>query len=80
MQARRDFLKLATTLSGQRKRQGGQRQKREDVAWFDCDSFYLSSACYVHGAGYTHATCGIIFPVNLDEQAFLRRLASNLFA
>jgi hypothetical protein len=42
--------------------------------------FYLSSPCYVPGAGYTRATCGTVFPMNLDEQTFLRRLASNLIA
>jgi hypothetical protein len=42
--------------------------------------FYLSSPCYVSGAGYTRATCGTVFPMNIDEQTFLRRLASNLIA
>lgn len=42
--------------------------------------FYLSSPCYVPGAGYTRATCGTVFPLNLDEQDFLHRLASNLIA
>jgi hypothetical protein len=42
--------------------------------------FYLSSACYVPGVGYTRASCGTVFPMNLDEQIFLRRLASNLIA
>jgi hypothetical protein len=42
--------------------------------------FYLSSPCYVSGAGYTRASCGTIFPMNLDEQRFLSRLASNLIA
>jgi hypothetical protein len=40
--------------------------------------FYLSSPCYVQGAGYTRASCGTVFPMNLDEQRFLSRLASNL--
>ena len=42
--------------------------------------FYLSSPCYVPGAGYTRASCGTVFPMNLDEQTFLRRLALNLIA
>jgi len=42
--------------------------------------FYLSSPCYVPGAGYTRASCGTVFPMNLDEQRFLSRLASNLIA
>jgi len=42
--------------------------------------FYLSSPCYVPGSGYTRASCGTVFPMNLDEQTFLRRLASNLIA
>src|SRR5208283_3727736 len=42
--------------------------------------FYLSSTCYVSGAGYTHATCGLIIPGNFEEQTFLRRLASTLIA
>lgn len=41
---------------------------------------YLASPCYVPGAGYTRASCGTVFPMNLDEQTFLRRLASNLIA
>jgi hypothetical protein len=40
--------------------------------------FDLSSPCYVPRAGYTRATCGTIFPLNLDEQTFLFQLASNL--
>jgi hypothetical protein len=40
--------------------------------------FYLSSPCYVAGSGYTRASCGTVFPMNLDEQQFLSRLASNL--
>jgi len=42
--------------------------------------FYLSSPCYVPGMGYTRASCGTVFPMNLDEQRFLSRLASNLIA
>lgn len=42
--------------------------------------FYLSSPCYVPGVGYTRASCGTVFPMNLDEQIFLRRMASNLIA
>jgi hypothetical protein len=42
--------------------------------------FYLSSPCYVPGSGYTRASCGTVFPMNLDEQTFLRRLASSLIA
>jgi hypothetical protein len=42
--------------------------------------FYLSSACYVPGVGYTRASCGTVFPMNLDEQTFLCGLASNLIA
>lgn len=42
--------------------------------------FYLSNPCYVPGAGYTRASCGTMFPMNLDEQTFLHRLASNLTA
>ena len=42
--------------------------------------FYLSRPCYVPGAGYTRASCGTVFPMNLDEQRFLSRLASNLIA
>ena len=41
---------------------------------------YLASPCYVPGAGYTRASCGTVFPMNLNEQTFLRRLASNLVA
>ena len=42
--------------------------------------FYLSSPCYVPAAGYTRASCGTVFPMNLNEQKFLSRLASNLIA
>jgi hypothetical protein len=40
--------------------------------------FYLSSAGYIPGKGFSLMRSGTVFPLNLNEQSFLRRLASTL--
>jgi hypothetical protein len=40
--------------------------------------FYLSSPCYVPGIGYVRGTCATLFPLNLEEQPFLRQIAEKL--
>jgi hypothetical protein len=39
--------------------------------------FYLSSASYVPGMGYTPTNSGGVFPLDLTEQALLSRLAGR---
>lgn len=48
---------------------------RPSVAGF---LFYLSSVAYVPGKGYSPMRSGTLFPLNLDEQRFLHRLATVL--
>lgn len=40
--------------------------------------FYLSSVAHVPGRGYAPMRSGTVFPLNLAEQPFLRRLAGSL--
>ena len=47
--------------------------------WVSGFIFYVSSASYVPEIGYTPTNSATIFPLNLDEQAFLHRLASTLY-
>jgi hypothetical protein len=52
------------------------RMHRHSVSAF---IFYISSASYVPGKGYTLSNSGTIFPLDLGDQAFLRRLANALY-
>jgi hypothetical protein len=40
--------------------------------------FFMSTAVYVPGRGYSSQNSGTVFPLNLKEQLFLRRLAHSL--
>jgi hypothetical protein len=47
--------------------------------WVSGFIFYVSSAAYVPGMGYTPTNSATVFPLNLAEQAFLSRLAHTLY-
>ena len=56
-----------------------QQLARMQRTWVSGFIFYVSSASYVPGKGYTAAKSGTIFPLNLADQKFLSRLASSLY-
>jgi hypothetical protein len=55
-----------------------QQLGRMHRPWVSCFIFYVSSAAYVPGLGYTPMRSGTLFPLDLGEQLFLRRLARAL--
>jgi hypothetical protein len=47
--------------------------------WVSAFIFYVSTASYVPGVGYSAVNSGTVFPLDLPDLEFLRRLASALY-
>ena len=47
--------------------------------WISAFVFYVSSASYMPGMGYTPTNSGTVFPLDLADQIFLSRLAGALY-
>jgi hypothetical protein len=56
-----------------------QQLGRMQRPWVSGFIFYVSSASYVPGRGYTPTKSGTIFPLDLADQVFLSQLASALY-
>jgi len=56
-----------------------QQLGRMHRPWVSGFIFYVSSASYVLGVGYTPTNSGTFFPLDLAEHIFLSRLANALY-